>query len=726
MHLSDVMGRRPSGISRRSAGAPSQHDLLGAAAYAALLFAAVPGSAAFARAEQATLVSTVAYGAADPLYQQPYIDIDEWRDLPTRHRYVHGGFRGTDLKFSFYFPDKPDYHGRFFQYVAPIPTPEDTALRGSGENDRIAFAFESGGYLVESNMGGTVFTKDASITAFRGSAAAADYSRIVATKLYGGKRPYGYIYGGSGGGYRTMAAIENTNVWDGAVPYVIGSPRAMQVMVHGHSRATRVLRSKIPQIVDALDAGGSGDMYAGLSTDEAAALREVTRFGFPPRTWALVEQASEPLAGLPGTGIDPTYFTDFWSKQGYEGSDPASYAARHRLQFQAKVSKLLTAADSGKRGIQIDKAEVGYINPVGQDFARAGEHAGASVPAPTNTTVAIELASVPENADLTGAVLLVKSGPAAGRSIPLSRIVGNVAVAKGGKSADVAMLRAGDEIQIDNSDSLAREVVLRYQVPSRDYVVWNQYRGAAGQPLTPQTTLQPESEIGGPGTLQTGRFKGKVIVVASLMDETAHPWNADWYRTKVQQNLGSKLDSRFRLWFTDNAMHGDAVEVQDPTRVVSYLGILYQALRDVSAWVEKGVEPPASTNYRLVDGQIVVPPEAADRLGVQPVVRVTVNGAARASVKPGEPVALVGVIDLPPRTGKVVRAEWDFEGAGTFSTSGELRHLSATTATVNAVHSFSKPGTYFAVLRATSHREGDEKKVFGRIRNIGRVRIVVK
>ncbi len=36
-------------------------------------------------------------------------------------------------------------------------------------------------------------------------------------------------------------------------------------------------------------------------------------------------------------------------------------------------------------------------------------------------------------------------------------------------------------------------------------------------------------------------------------------------------------------------------------------GVLYQALRDVSAWVEKGVPPPPSTSYKVVDGQIVVP-----------------------------------------------------------------------------------------------------------------------
>jgi hypothetical protein len=32
---------------------------------------------------------------SDPLLNLPYIDKDEWRDTPVRHRYVHGGFTGA-------------------------------------------------------------------------------------------------------------------------------------------------------------------------------------------------------------------------------------------------------------------------------------------------------------------------------------------------------------------------------------------------------------------------------------------------------------------------------------------------------------------------------------------------------------------------------------------------------------------------------------------------------
>ena len=105
---------------------------------------------------------------------------------------------------------------------------------------------------------------DANVTAFRANAAAAMYSRFVVQKLYGGKRPFGYAYGGSGGAYRTIGSIENTKgVWDGVVPYVPGSTMAIPNMFTVRMHAMRILKDKFPQIVDAVEPGGSGDPSTG-------------------------------------------------------------------------------------------------------------------------------------------------------------------------------------------------------------------------------------------------------------------------------------------------------------------------------------------------------------------------------------------------------------------------------------------------------------------------------
>ncbi len=275
--------------------------------------------------------------------------------------------------------------------------------------------------------------------------------------------------------------------------------------------------------------------------------------------------------------------------------------------------------------------------------------------------------------------MLIKSGEGAGKDIAIAKIIGHTVVPgvnpfAGDNTQLLKSIKVGDEVQIDNSDALAAQYYHRYQVPTPDFYVWDQFRGSDGKPLYPQRPklIGPMITYGGAGSLQSGKFKGKMIVVESLMDQDALPWQADWYRTKVKENLGPQLEDNFRLWFTDHAVHGDEYPPVDPTRVVSYLGVLYQALRDVSAWVEKGVPPPASTSYKVMDGQIVVPKTAAERLGIQPVVLVTANGATRADVPVGKPVKFSANIEIPPNTGKIVGAEWDFEGEGTYPVVQQL------------------------------------------------------
>ena len=61
-------------------------------------------SAITAAARGTVTMGRAVTGSRDPLYDVAYVDVDEWRDEPHRYRYVHGGFEGTDARFSFYFP----------------------------------------------------------------------------------------------------------------------------------------------------------------------------------------------------------------------------------------------------------------------------------------------------------------------------------------------------------------------------------------------------------------------------------------------------------------------------------------------------------------------------------------------------------------------------------------------------------------------------------------------
>ncbi|HSI17891.1 MAG TPA: PKD domain-containing protein, partial [Sphingomonas sp.] len=200
----------------------------------------------------------------------------------------------------------------------------------------------------------------------------------------------------------------------------------------------------------------------------------------------------------------------------------------------------------------------------------------------------------------------------------------------------------------------------------------------------------------------------------------------DWYRRRVEANLGAATDANFRIWYTDHALHGDSARQEDPTRTVSYLGVLQQALRDLSLWVEKGITPPASTAYSIADGQVIAPANAAARKGIQPVVTVTANGHARAAVKPGQTVRFVATIAVPPGTGSIVAAAWDFDGVGTFPVKATTPAAPKATMTLTTSHAFARPGTYYPVLRVASERHGNIRSPYARIQNLGRVRVVVK
>ena len=632
----------------------------------------------------------------DPRFKAPYIDVDEMRTAPVPHRYVHGGFTGTDAKFSFYFPPREQYQGRFFQPTHQLQTSENSAPAN------ISFAAASGAYWVQTNMGGSenpttaalsISDKfDPAIRGYRVNAAAAKYSRTVAAQMYGAHRTYGYLNGGSGGAYQTITSAEHTTgVWDGFVPYVLGSPNAIPGNFTVRIHALRVLkmRDKFPAIMDAIDPGGSGNPYAGLNDEERAALEEVTRMGFPLRGWwnhATLTGGPLRLVADYVPLLDPAYLTDFWTKPGYLGADPKSSVSAARIVHTTTVAGKLTGPNR------------------------------------------LVLASMP-NGDLTGVDLIVATGAAARQEVsgPAVNTAARTVTMAGGSAALYNTVQAGDEVKLDNSSYLALQTFHRHNLPTPDMYGWNQFRRPDGTPVYPQRAILvgPIGAQNGTGAVNNGRFMGKMILLQSMMDIDAFPWQADWYRKTAEAALGSQqVGANFRLWFTDHAQHTAPVGAAAQLRTVSYQGVLQQALRDVSAWVERGVEPAPTTGYTVVDAQIEVPPTAGARKGIQPVVELKVNGGSRADVAVGQPVTFTATIEAPPGSGTVVAVEWNFDGAGSYSAAevGERRPA----VSVKATHTYAQPGTYFPALRATSQREGDPETAFARVQNLGRARVVVK
>lgn len=632
--------------------------------------------------------------SVDPLFQDPYIDVDELRSSPAAHHYVHGGFKGSYARFSFYFPPAPQYQGRFHQNTYPLATSEDIGpfpIAFDVATGNLGFTLESGAYYVQTNMGGAFRRGDPSVAAYRANAAAAKFSRVVAARIYGPHRPFGYLYGGSGGAYQTIGGAEHTRgVWNGFMPFVVGCNNAVPSLWSVRLHALRVLRKRnsFPAVMDAINPGGTHDMYAALNEEERAALREATLMGYPPRGWYNHETLhngyfSDVFGVIPA--LDPSYASDFWTKPGYLGSSTHSSIAAERFDFETTVARI---ADGAPRRVA--------------------------------------LTAVPEK-DLGGAHLTVLSGAMVGKWLHIaSTDHGTVGFATTSDPAVLDGIRPGDRVRIDNAWLLAAQTYQRHQVPpDQAEYGWNQFRDSEGRPAYPQrdVLIGHYFALHSVGSLLSGRIHGKMLLVQALMDIDALAWCADWYRSEVRKALGPLFEDQFALWFVDHAQHDNPSTSIARAHTVSLAGPLQQGLRDLARWVEYGVRP-SDTLYGRVEAQVELPVRAAERKGIQPVVELEANKSARADGFVNDTVAFTATIEVPPGAGKVVSVEWDFEGLGTYPVVSRLDEPQALVR-VSISHAYPEPGTYYPVVRATSQREGNAQTPYARIQNIARARIVV-
>lgn len=662
-----------------------------------------------------TSLSTLTWpnNLADSYFGAPFIDIDQERTAPVPHRHIHGGFEGTESRFSFYFPLE-GYEGRFFQHVSPVLQDENLAVLEPGTDNKISSAIASGAYFIETNGGGLAAADptsgmDPTIGAYRVSAAAAQFSREVARVLYQAEhRTYGYLYGGSGGAYRTMGASENTDgVWDGFLPYVPGTPMAIPNVFSVRMHAQRVLRHVFPQIVDSYHAGGDPGAL-DLTAEECEAFDEVTRMRFPPRSWFDWETMGMHSFGVLYPGVmaaDPTYFEDFWAKDGHLGAEPNTSIHKDRVQLPTSIVDFL--AD---RQTDADKHAVGSIDESYQHTA-TGSLSVHSLKLADSLTEPI-----------LGTLLIVTSGEAAGTVLRLSGMEGDAAQLEPGQDAELERLSTGDSVMIDNSGFLAAQTYHRHQIPGAEYTVWDQFKDAEGRPLFPQrpNLLGPMFSQAASGTVPTGHLNGKIIMIASLLDHEAFPWQADWYRERMSEYLGGSVDESFRLWYVDNALHGDDGPQDHPDRTVSYIGVLQAGLRQLAAWVEKGIEPAAMSAYEVLDGQVFIPETAAERQGIQPTVTLRIDGADTATVRAGQKVTLQ-VHAEAPSPGTIVEIRPVFDGR-----LGEPVAITPGPAiSPELAYSARDSGTHFAAVRVAAQTEGDEQCQYTRVFNVGRARVNV-
>jgi hypothetical protein len=663
------------------------------------------------------------YVPTDSFFGPPYIDIDEHRDAPVPHRYIHGGFSDTATRFSFYFP--PRYEGRFFQFLeGGYGGDENSVVSRGGMFGGVGYAASRGGFFVESNQGHIGAERcpkagdDATVYGYRASAECARLARHLAGSVYGEKPKHGYLFGGSGGGHRTLLAmeyVEDVGVWDGGVASVIAAPdtfRAYSAM----NNARRVVGDHFDQVVDAIEPGGSGNPFEHLDSEQREELAHLYAEGFARGSERSVQEGLN--AGVMFWAwnadllrqADRGYFEAFWTEPGHAGAD--GVVDDWTIDLKSTVAETLTPHEAAEYPLS--------------GFGRM------LLTAPADKLVGIRLVDeVPRSVE--GARITILSGAAAGRLLYCTNFARGLIIGASIGEAQTLLfdgVEPGDEVHVDNQDFLAYCYYYRHHIPepSRAPRLFMD-----GHPIYPQHRAPDVVSSPVFGTVpRHDLIRRPTFVLQHTLDTSGWPPGGVEFEDHVRAHLGERTESQFRLWWIDNAEHisGSVIPVRSlpapSTRLVDYTGAHESALDAMVAWIERDVTPPVSTNYRFErDVNCVrLAAGAVERGGIQPVVTATANGSVRAEVQAGEEVSLVMHAEVPAGAGSIVEVAWDYEGAGTWpevhaqrSAQSSLRH--------ETCHVFSEPGTYFPAARVLAHAQGDTEDPYARVMNLGRCRVVV-
>ena len=693
-----------------------------------------------------TKIECDSYEVADSFFGRPYIDLDEWREAPFPHRHVHGGFADCDTRFTFSFPAEEEWQGRMYMPLEGAHAGHEDVFGGPmGELiGGLAMMVRLGGYMAESNMGhigDDVDPKggdDPTIYGWRAAAEAGRFSKHVAKQVYGVEPHHSYVWGGSGGGRRSPLVLENApDVFDGALPFMGGGDvrpfpateriKGAQVMSFACMfNVQRLLRdpAKSLRLIDAMQPGGSGDPFEGLTSHEREELASLYKQGFPIGDEFMI---FTPMGQIwLWTSIadllvdqDPDYFEAFWTRPGYIGHDHPEVVAGDVIDVTTTVDRVVTARD-----LITDPAFSGdeYLLMRVMAGIMAGDEATLDAP------YAIQIKGLPGGYRL-GTGLKMVSGQAKGRQLYCIGTAGDLFAGDGHGEANLERFRgvqAGDEVHVDNRKFLAFCYFHRHH--AMDDAQFDSLR-VAGRPIYRQHPVPLMSPL--MGVSYTGHYEGKLLWIHHTHDSSLWPSQGIIYEGAVRQTQGEDgAAARFRLQWSEHAEHvGPAVLPSSSLRasntwLIDYRPIIEQGLVDLARWVEEGEAPP-STSYEYRDGQVALPPSAAERGGVQPVISVTADGGDRSEVRAGKPVSLEARVEVPDAGGRIVGLKWDFDGKGSFATEQEGIDGSQTEGVFRISHTYDAPGTYFATALVESHRDGDLSAIYRRLPNLASARIVV-
>jgi hypothetical protein len=526
----------------------------------------------------------------------------------------------------------------------------------------------------------------------------AQFAKGRVQQRYGKQPDRTYLFGSSGGGWRSLSQIERyPQTYDGAAirnPNIDVRNFVYTLSVFDHFYP--VIKPKINQIVQARDR--YEDPLPLLTPAEQAALLRIYNAG-STRGSEFKYPAIEPSTvaiGVIGTGyvmfrlFDPTYFDDFWNVPGYAGKDG---------EVSAQVVEGVTGSATA----------VGASNANGDvlNFVDGSKAFGVNAIKGWRVTFTTGL--------LAGTSFHVATNTATG-------------IVVDGYSGALNGLAAGDQYQLSNRDFLAWQHYHQHIAQC----AYPEYAGecSGGTPLKVQRPRAVQQALETRSATFGGRLRKPVVAVNQALDHLVWPPVAYRYFNLAREVLGPKANEMLRVYLSENTFHGNpnATELDRAVERDSSWLLTFQLL---TRWVESGVAPPPDTVATVTPGLITFPADAANRKGIQPTVRGTANGQLRIVVPAGSTVALDGIAQSP--IGKIVRYDWDFEGNSSYDCSSSAAtglplcaagFVAGASVTTPALHLYPTPGTYTATLRV--HDDTDNPLAFDGLENLVRVVIVVQ
>jgi hypothetical protein len=600
------------------------------------------------------------------------------RSSPTVHR----------QNYVFRFPAKQLWRNRSMQQQHPT---------GGGQVDN-RMAFTNGAFSINWMSAGSGNSQ----ATHRIHAGATLVAKAYANRHYGNTgKIFSYFWGCSGGGIVSMAAAENvTGIWDGVQPACMG-PTGVATFHSFHWQALYTMaipQAKRDAIAAAAAPGGSGDIYAGLNEEEKAVLNEFISAGYPlPIIGNHFKGLDLPL--VPPLAIrvaDPTYEDDFWSKPGYAGANPPNYLKAALVDGWATITGIARDAAGNPTAIQFDPATIPQLGTIGDAYLEYWVYGDDG----KTHLVDAERGIGPTALGKARYGLVGTFDRAAGSMALTGTYKQRWGPDLQYRNSKLLLdgLKVGGKVRINNRFILAMYFYPRHSniAGARSY---DQYRNADGSPKYPQRRDISVLAFGNYGTMggriETGDVKTKTMIMEGMADNLSWPLFNASYAEQIQRTLGAaKAEQMMRLYIHDNGRHSTGGG--EP-------GVFQQSIQDLMAWAERGVVPPKSTQYTIRNGQVILAKEAAERHGLQPVMNFTVNGGSRAVVGVNQTVNLVGLLEMPPKGGRIVRYKWTIDGKDEIAVV-----VSPPMPAVEVARSlsFDKPGIYVVRLTVEGQRDG--------------------